>query len=500
MYSFPEAGDVKNVQRGHASSGMRGLPHGRTRNLSPHPPSLLAYIPSESEPDTLPSQPMSLNEITADLLLKWLWHGRKLLIISLALGAVAGAAYGIFAPRKYTANSQILIDATDLRVMKDDVFAQSSQLDMQLYDVESRIRILTSANVLNSVIETLSLDTDPEFGDGDANELQENRLEALRALEEHVHAQREEGSFIVNLDVWSQSAQKAQDIAAAIIASFQNELVKSQAEGAGRAATELFGRLDELKAEVAKADAAVQQFRREHNILSSSGELVSTLVVNETNTQLVEAHARVIKARSRYEELSTGSSEIRLDSASIESDTMTALRTQYATAKREFDAQSAILGSRHPRIQVMRPQIRAFESQIAAEQARMLSAAGSELAQAEASLMAQQSQANAMKSVVFGENDALVQLRELEREADSKASIYEAFMGRAKEIAERQQINTTNVRVISPPTVPKSRSHPPRTLYLTAAGIVAGGAIGLMGAVGLGFFGFARSRDLIWRR
>ena len=491
MYSFPEERNVKNVRRDQASIGMRGSLDGRPGN---HPSSLLSYIPSVTGPEISPSQAMSLTGITTDVLLQWLWRGRTLIIISLALGAVAGAAYGTFAPRKFTVSSQILIDPTDLRVMKDDVFAQSSQLDTQLYDVESRLRILTSANVLNRVIETLQLTGDPEFGDGNARDLQQSRLEAFRTLEEHVHAQREEGSFIVNLDVWSRSAPKARDIADAIISSFQEELVKSQAEGAGRAATELFGRLDELKEAVAKADAAVQQFRREHNILSSSGELVSTLVVNQTNTQLVEAHARVIKARSRYEELSTGNSESRLDNAPTESDTMTALRTQYAIAKKEFDAQSAIFGSKHPRIQTMRPQIKALESLIAAEQARMLRAAGSELAQAEASLMAQQSQASAMKSVVFEENDSLVQLRQLEREAESKSSVYEAFMGRAREIAERQQINATNVRIISPPTIPKSRSSPPRTLYLTAAGIAGGGVIGCAAAVGFGLFRFVRRR------
>ena len=143
----------------------------------------------------------------------------------------------------------------------------------------------------------------------------------------------------------------------------------------------------------------------------------------------------------------------------------------------------------------MRPQLEAVQNQISAEQNRILSAAKSELAQAEAALMAQQSQANAMKSVVFGDNDSLVQLRQLEREVESKTTVYQAFMARAKEIAERQQINTTNVRVISAPTIPKTRSYPPRTLYLTAGGMVGGFALGCVLAAGLGFLGFISRRN-----
>jgi uncharacterized protein involved in exopolysaccharide biosynthesis len=466
----------------------------------PGQPSLLSYLGSEDEPEfrSPPRRPaplsLSLPEISAGMVLGWLWTGKWIILLCLVLGTFAGIGFGMFSKPKFTVNSQIFIDPTNLRVVADDIFTNNNQLDMQIYDVESKLRILTSANVLNSVIDTLHLDRDPEFGDSKSDDRQVGRLDALRALEKHVNAKREENSFVVNLDVWSQSAQKALEIANSIATNFQDELVKVQADGAERAAAELFARLDTLKDEVAKADEAVQHFKREHNIMSSSGELVSSIVANQTNTQLVDAQARVIRARSRYQELSTGKSQSQLDSASIDSQTMTALRTQYAIAKRELDAQSAIFGARHPRIAAMRPQMEAIQSQIAAEQSRLLSAARSELAQAEAALMAQQTQVNTIKSVVFADNESLVQLRQLERESESKSNVYQAFMARAKEIAERQKINTTNVRVISPPTIPKSRSYPPRTLYLMVGGLFGGFVIGTMMAVALGFLRLALGR------
>lgn len=470
--------------------------------------SLLSYLGSNEEPQTAPSparstQPtpapaqMAWPDISLGMVLGWLWASKWLVLLFVILGALAGYGFGNFSKPKFTVGSQIFIDPTNLRVVDDDIFTSNSQLDMQIYDVESKLRILTSANVLNSVIDALQLDQDPEFRDDGSGASQSARLDALRALEKHVLAKREENSFVVNLDVWSQSAPKAMEIANSIIDKFQDELMKAQADNAGRAATELFSRLDALKNEVSVADDAVQKFKREHNILSSSGELVSSIVANQTNTQLVDAQARTIRARSRYQELSTGSPDNRLDSASIDSQTMTALRTQYAAVKRELDAQSAVFGTRHPRISAMRPQLEAIQAQIAAEQSRILTAARSELAQAEAALMAQQNQANTMKSVVFGDNEALVQLRQLEREAESKSTVYQAFMGRAKQIAERQQINTTNVRVISPPTIPKTRSYPPRTLYLTAGGLFGGFVLGCAIAIALGFLSlmFRRTAD-----
>jgi uncharacterized protein involved in exopolysaccharide biosynthesis len=469
--------------------------------------SLLSYLGSDEEPQAAaPSHrpahpslqtPTALPEISIAMLFSWLWAGKWLILLFIILGALGGYGFGKFSKPKFTVGSQIFVDPANLRVVADDVFSSNTQLDMQIYDVESKLRILTSANVLNNVIDALHLDQDPEFEDDRQGDSQSRRVDALRALEKHIVARREENSFVVNLDVTSQSAPKALNISNSIITNFQDELVKAQAEGAGRAATELFSRLDTLKNEVATADDAVQKFKREHNILSSSGELVSSIVANQTNTQLVDAQARVIRARSRYQELSTGNPDNRLDSASIDSQTMSALRTQYAAVKRELDAQSAVFGARHPRISAMRPQLDALQAQIAAEQSRILAAARSELSQAEAALMAQQNQANAMKSVVFGDNDALVQLRQLEREAESKSALYKAFMERASQIAERQQIDTSNVRVISPPTIPKDRSYPPRTLFLTAGGLFGGLVLGCAIAVCLGFLSlfFRRSAD-----
>jgi len=88
-----------------------------------------------------------------------------------------------------------------------------------------------------------------------------------------------------------------------------------------------------------------------------------------------------------------------------------------------------------------------------------------------------------MKSSVFQDTAAQIHLRELEREARAKATVYEAFMARAGEAAERQQIDTTNVRIVSPAVVPTARSFPPRGYVLAGTGAIGGLGLGLAFAV-----------------
>jgi len=488
MYTMPRSHETKEEALGGGLYKVKGSPRvflvNKAANAASDPARQDVPISSSPQP----------RELSVELLIQWLLRGRYWILLFLILGAVAGAVFGILAKPKFSVTTEMLIDPTDLKIMPDDLFSQNNQRDTQVFDLETKLTVLTSGNVLKSVVQNLDLGNDPEFADAGVGNDEAKQLEALRALGKHVSATREDRSFVINLEVWSQSATKAITIADAIVVAFQNELAQAQADGAGLAAKALLSRLDTLKGEVAKADNAAQRFKRENNLQSSSGELVSSLIANEVNIKLVEAEARVIEARSRYKKLSTGLLESRIDTASIDSQTMTSLRIQYGLLKKELDARSSILGAKHPTILTLRPQLEALKSQIKQEAALILEAAKSELTQAESALMALQAQAKGAKSTVFDEGTALVQLRELEREVQTKSTVYEAYLVRSKEVAERQQISATNVRIISPPTMPKYRSYPPRTLFLIAAGMVVGFGVGCLLAAGLGFWGLIRLR------
>ena len=166
-----------------------------------------------------------------------------------------------------------------------------------------------------------------------------------------------------------------------------------------------------------------------------------------------------------------------------------ALRSQVASLKSQLDSQSTIYGPRHPTIVKLNTELAAAEAELSAELGRIVSAAKVTLDEAKSGLQALTDKADALKTNVFSDNEALVALRELERDAASKTTIYEAFLSRAKQVAEREQIDTTNVRVISTAVPPADRSWPPRTAVMLGAGAAGGFAFGMLIAV---FFGMRR--------
>lgn len=57
---------------------------------------------------------------------------------------------------------------------------------------------------------------------------------------------------------------------------------------------------------------------------------------------------------------------------------------------------------------------------------------------------------------------------------------------RARLTAEREQLDSTNIRVISEPVVPRTRSWPPSVPQASLFGLVAGLALGVAGVLGYG--------------
>jgi uncharacterized protein involved in exopolysaccharide biosynthesis len=450
---------------------------------------------------SLNAQVRSLTDIgPADVLL-WLRDGLKWIILLAIAGIIAAFVYALTATPRYTAYTDIIVDPSNLNVVSDDVFASNPQRDSQLLEVESKLRVLTSGNVLRQVIADLDLENDPEFNkpglldplfrliSGPPAE-GSKELGILRALSERVSAQREERSFVVSLGIWTESPEKSVQLADAIVRAFETELFQSSAESAGRVAASLTGRLDELRSAVTEAEERVEQFKRDNRLQSSAGELASSRISSALDTQVLDAQQRLIQAEARYDQMRNSVASRRATTDTIfDSPAMTNLRASYNTLQQQIGALSLTYGARHPRLIALQSERAAIDTAIADEAGRILQSAQTDVDQARTALDELRRKADAERSTVFTNNDAQVRLRELERDAQAKAAVYETYLARTHQITERQQIDTTNVRVISPAVPPKTKSWPPRTIILLAAGAIAGTALGIGLALLLGLLG-----------
>ncbi|PTE11580.1 GumC family protein [Mesorhizobium helmanticense] len=422
----------------------------------------------------------------------WLRAGLALACMLAVVGAVVGGAYALLSKQRYTVATEILINPANLQVVENDLYSQSGQIDGQLLNARSKQRILISGNVLSRVVDELNLTSDPEFVDPDrsassgvSGSKSDPKLIALKNLDERVSTTADETSFVTTLSVSAETAGKAIEISQAIVKTFKEELAKAEADGASRAAAALDAQLGQLKRDVQTAEEKVEAYRRSHNLSSSNGQLVSSQTLTQLNSQIVEAQSRVIAAQASYDALvASGVNGSNPDPAVSEA--LAALREKANLLRQQIDSQSMTFGPRHPTIVRLKTELATVGSQLNAEFSRTVGTARANLDRAKASWASLNTKMNDLQGNVFSDNESEVALRELERDAASKTAIYESFLSRARQIAGREQIDTTNVQVISSAVPPKARSWPPRTALVIGAGAFAGFALGMLLALAMG--------------
>ncbi|TIT36456.1 MAG: succinoglycan biosynthesis protein exop [Mesorhizobium sp.] len=439
------------------------------------------------------------------LVVRGVARSKLLIVATTILGAGLGIAIALSMPKKYEATTELIIEPGDLKLSDRDLTQPVGQPDAALAVVETRIKMLTSGTVLDQVVKNLNLVNDPEFngqgagglgvmslirsvvsrhdGPGGVDEVRRQAL-AVGNLAKSLSVERTGKTFVISVSAVTQNGEKSALIANTTRTVFQQEAAKYQSDMAGRATNELTSKLDDLRKGVEAAERKVEDFRATHGLVDAQGHLISDDQMLKLNEQLSVARARTLELNARAasaRSLDVNSVLTGTLPEEINSNTMSDLRSQYATLKQEADRAAVRLGPRHPELQALDAQVAGARERIANELRRIASSLQVDLKRAvqlEQDLASRLAQAKVQSGDV---NSDLVALRELEREATAKRSVYEQYLLRAKETGEQTGINTTNINVITSAQAPLEPNGPSRAL-VALAGLLLGFAAG----VGLG--------------
>ncbi|GJD86147.1 hypothetical protein HPGCJGGD_4044 [Methylobacterium haplocladii] len=434
-----------------------------------------------------------------------LWRGTGFIVLSgLFMIAAAIAVLGMLTP-SYTSGIQVLIDPADLRGVDNDVTVRSPQSDAGVSMAESQTKVIQSDNVLRRVVEKLALDRDDEFTKPDSTNPAVSFLKtalgmqppagsrdpvnmALDTLRTKIVVRRPERTFVIDVQVQSKDPQKAAAIANAIGDAYFTEEANARAEAAKRISDSLSARLNALRQAVEESESKVVRYRETNKLATSSGRPFSDQQLGDLNQQLVTASIRTAESRSRLDQAQkmTGSEAGTALPEMLQSLEMQALRQQYATLSRNTAELATRLGSRHPAMAEQEAQQRDLQRLIQVEKTRIIEATRKDYDRAAASEAAIKKNIAQVKTDLSTNDRANVGLRELERTLESRRSVYEAFLRRSREAGEQEQLNNTNVRVISSATPARVRSWPPSPRVVLPVALVLGLMLGAGIALMLG--------------
>jgi Mrp family chromosome partitioning ATPase len=243
----------------------------------------------------------------------------------------------------------------------------------------------------------------------------------------------------------------------------------------------LTSHLKELKDSVREAEDQVEDYKQRNNLLAANGQLVTDQQLTDMDNQLSAAHTRTAEAKARLEQVEQvqrSKDENGAFPAALQSPTITALRGQYAEVMRREAEQMASLRALHPAVIDIQAQAKRLRRMIDAEIDRAAVAARTEYESAKSSEGMLTANFATLKETAMGNGEAMVGLRELERDAQASRDIYQAFLVRARETGALEQVDTKNIRVLSKADLPQKRTSPPPSLLVALGAMMPGAAAG----------------------
>ncbi|QRE74517.1 hypothetical protein F1D61_13695 [Methylobacterium aquaticum] len=415
-----------------------------------------------------------------------LWgSARRRAVWIVASAGVMASLGGLYALRQvptYRATVELLIDPQALQIVGRGLSRQDAPAPLDFANLESQGLILLSTKLLDPVIAKLGLAEDPVLMKGMPPGA-DPEVVALEALRKRIVVKRVDNSFNFQLTVAYPDARRAAEIANTIAAQFFETGARDRVSAVRRANEALLTQAGDLRAQLNRADVAVERYRAEKGLIGSgdAGLLVSQqlkdlytqITAAETNLSRLSARREVVRA------LRVPDGQVQAVPEADTSQVMVSLRTQYAQTLQELATLSRSLGPSHPQMIALAAQRAATARLIAAEADRIRRTIDEDQRRAEESLRQLRARAERLIQNQTSSNQEGIRLRQLESEAEAIRRTYNLVLDRTKDLEQQQSINPSNSQIVSRATAPLKPSDTPAPIVVVAAGLF-GAVLGLI--------------------
>lgn len=409
---------------------------------------------------------------------------RQGLIVAVALAAAgAVAAAMLLQTPKYTANAVLMVNFGHERVLNeeqalDDVSANSPFVD-------SEMEVLRSPQLAERLARQLNLIRDPYWNPG----LRENTTtvaQVTQRVTDAISVRRRGLSHVIDVSVAARSPRQAATMTNTLVDIYNNLDDEARAQTGSRATSWLSSRVEELRNDVEAKEAAAEQYRVEFGLLSAGGVPLGEQQIAEVQTSVLAARAELAEKQAQFglvQNLSRDGGSVDTIGGALGSEVIRDLRQREVDQTRRLAELESTLGELHPSIISARSELENIRAQIRTEVGRVQASVGNEVAVARMRLGSLQGSLGSARSQLMAANGALVQLRQLERDAATARSVYESFLQRYHVISEQGQLGASPVRLVSSAREPLFPSSPRLGLGLLLAltvGLAAGFVAGLI--------------------
>jgi chain length determinant protein EpsF len=395
----------------------------------------------------------------------------------LVLVSVAGTVVTLLMPKRYTAESAMIVE---MRI--DPVLgALAPSLAAPSY-MATQIDILKSDRVADRVVKMLGIESSPsaiaQWREATKAKIPLERYFA-NLLQLGLNVVPSLGSNVINVSFSSQDPLFAQAAANAFVQAYMDISVELRVAPARQSAAFLDDQTKVLRNNLEAAQVRLSKFEQSKGIVVSDERFDQENARYQALTaQLTAAQAERVDAETRARNSGGESSPDVLSSGAVQN-----LKSQLATAEAKLIELSAVVGKNHPARIQLEAQIGELRQQIATE-TRRVSGGASSISRSSIQKVA------ALQAMVDEQRKRLLALRAdrdqvdvYKRDVDTAQRAYEAVSSRVSQFTLESQNSQANTRVLSPAVEPLSPSRPKVKVGILGS-ILGGLALGVLAALG----------------
>jgi succinoglycan biosynthesis transport protein ExoP len=429
-------------------------------------------------------------------------------VLAIALLVAAAAALVAFTLRpSYRASVTLLIEPKNERpVQVQDVYDPGYGTDayyatqyalLQSRDLAERVidklNLMDQRDLISGSEDKLSLDVrqwlpflPPQAAD-DAQTLVEKRENLIQDFLELVTIEPVRRTQLVRVYFESYSPELSAQVANAMADLYIDGTLQARLDATSKATRFLTDKLSDIKSQLEKSEAALQEFRDKEQIVNVGGtRSLSETEMLDYNTRLHDAQKKRQELENAYEKVrQAGNDPRRLkDISAILIDPFVQRASEALLAAQEaMKSLQERYGSKHPQMAVAQARLDTAQAAFN-EQLRVASAgikAQYEIAQQNEKMISDQ--VAGARSQIQNLDRKDYQMQVLQRDVTTNRQLFDTFLTRFKETDTAGSFESLDARVVDPAVVPIKAYKPEKrkiVLIAAVAGLLAGLLLALL--------------------
>lgn len=441
-------------------------------------------------------------------------QSRLLILLLVAVVTGLAAVVASMLPNRYDASATVQIDPR--RKSISNVEGAVSDLRADSATVDSEVEVVKSKEILVRAIELLNLREDPELTgespfkrwlqgigilsrtkeaakgakpDNPLSEIvsalshmsgQPEKDEVAAAFADRLKVQRVRNTTLIEIRFSSADPLKAARIANTIAEVYIKDQIEEKTKASNVAAALLEEKLSDLRHRVGEAEYAVEQFKAQNSIFDAEGHVLSEKNLARILDQTLVAQNSTAEARAKYEQARrvVGRGGNKQDLAEVlQSATIRQRKEELARLTRREAELLTRYGDRHPEMLKIKAEILDANQQLNEEVDRLVANLKNEYEVAQEREQQLAAALSSAKEKQIQTKESIVKLNALQRDAQTSRQLFEALLSRYKQMAEVQDLQLADARIVERAGVPLFPAAPKRKLIVLAA---------LVGSLGMG--------------